>query len=130
MYCVKSESFADVFSTSSNIVSCAKKGTSYQLLPSLSTHDKISITFGLPNTTLSYLTAEVKLINSSFTSPLIALTLFFNKYFVGTLESVSKIETVVGSNELEYLKFTLSINLKVFPVVVDFTFVASVTLKA
>ena len=130
MNCTNSLSFAPEFSISSKTVSCAKKGTSYQVLPSLSVHDITSITFGTDNTTLLYFSAAPNENVSLFTSPLTALTLFFNKYFVGTLALVSNIETVVGSKELENLKFTSSKNLNVLPVDSERTLELPFTVRA
>jgi len=66
-----------LFSISSNIVSLAKESTSYQLSPSLSVHEIISITSGLANLICEYFSGELKVNRSVTIVPLSTLTFFF-----------------------------------------------------
>ena len=62
--------FTLLFSTSWKTVSCAKKGTSYQLFPSSSIHEVTSITLSLLKIILSNFTASPKTKSSEVLNPL------------------------------------------------------------
>ena len=119
-----------MFSASSKIVSLAKESTSYQLLPSLSVHDTISITSAFDNLISEYFSAELKLKNSVVMFPLSTFTCFFNKYLVTVPLSLSNIEVSRGLKELEKLKFTSSKVLNVVPLLVAVTAVPAFTVRA
>ena len=78
-YIDKSGSFSAKLGIDSKIVSCAKYGTSYQLSPSDSVTEIISIIFVSGKTILSYATGALNVNVAVFTSPDTAGACFFNK---------------------------------------------------
>ena len=119
-----------LFSISSKIVSLAKESTSYQLLPSLSTQEIISIMSFCGNLICLYFSALANVKLLVVTVPLWALTLFFKRYLVTAPLSVSNISTSLGSYELENLKLTSSSVLKVVPLLPAVICVPDFTVKA
>ena len=72
------------------MVSLAKESTSYQLLPSSSTHEIMCMTSVFANLIWEYFCAEPNVKNSVAISPLSARTCFFNKYF-----AISNIDCII-----------------------------------
>ena len=113
LYWCNSGSLAPVFSTSLNIVSWAKYGTSSHVFPSLSIIDSIDIILLSNNVNVSNFLADPIGNDWVFTSPEIAWVVFFNKKYSGLLLlSYWYILVCIGSKDDEKLKLTSLFKIK------------------
>ena len=114
----KSGEFFVLFWKSEYTVSCAKNGTSWYLLLSLSVTEIISNTGLFSNAILLYFSAAPNDTASVTIVPLTALACFFNNHFVMFCSSsTSKISCSLGLIEPESLNTTSSIVLNIVPLV-------------